>query len=42
MYSFSTTEAVLTLVNRDDIGKLTKEVKSKVEWVKQQLEKANT
>ena len=39
--AFMDPEAVLTLVNRDDIGELAKEVKGKLERVKQQLEKAN-
>jgi uncharacterized protein (DUF302 family) len=39
--AFMDPEAVLTLVNRDDIGQLAKEVKSRLERVKQQLEKTN-
>ena len=39
--AFMDPEAVLTLVNRDDIGQLAKEVKSRLERVKQELEKTN-
>jgi len=40
--AFMDPEAVLTLVNRDDIGQLAKEVKSRLERVKQELEKTNS
>ena len=39
--AFMDPEAVLTLVNRDDIGQLAKEVKNRLERVKQELEKTN-
>ena len=39
--AFMDPEAVLTLVNRDDIGQLAKEVKSRLERVKKELEKTN-
>ncbi len=40
--AFMDPEAVLTLVNRDDIGELAKEVKGRLERVKQQLEKTKS
>ncbi|MEB8432751.1 DUF302 domain-containing protein [Cocleimonas sp. KMM 6892] len=39
--AFMDPEAVLTLVNRDDIRQLAKEVKSRLEHVKQELEITN-
>ncbi len=39
--AFMDPEAVLTLVNREDVAELAKEVKSRLERVKQQLEKEN-
>lgn len=39
--AFMDPESVLTLVNWDDIGQLAKEVKSRLERVKQELEKTN-